>query len=513
MPKKPKLIPLPNRTPTLLLSPTRAFISVTSKSGKGVYASSDTLFKGAIFGRDSLEVAEDVLAFRPKLVKNILCTLASLQGLHSSDFNEEEHGKIVHEYRSLEVDGRPVDDVSKLIFRKLSAVWGGDLKTMAYYGSVDATPLYVRVLCNYADKYSKNVLKTRIQQKDGQPVSLLASMTMAVDWIMDKLANSSSGLLEYHRRNPHGIENQVWKDSREFYVHTNGELANIEQPIASIEVQGLAYDALVLSSQFLPERKRELLQRANQLRDRTVELLWRPQQKYFALGCDHAKDGHLRIIETLAANAAELLDTGFFDELPKQQKQLYITGLASKIMSTDFLTDAGIRSRALSESQLIPFWDYHGSFTTWPKETYDIAKGLRRQGFPLLAKELENRLINLVRKSHSYPEFVYVDEKGRVLTTSPGAHVHGELTLVDSTNKPENIQAWTVSAVLSIMAYRLPGKRPPQPKQETWQSDLEKNILVSLPRVSRLWRSKQLKARYPDYPYRLTKKKNLADTV
>src|SRR5205823_12334056 len=72
----------------------------------------------------------------------------------------------------------------------------------------------------------------------------------------------SSDLLEYRARNPHGIENQVWKDSREFYVHESGEPANHKLPIASIEVQGLAYDALMHASRLLPGKKDELLARA-----------------------------------------------------------------------------------------------------------------------------------------------------------------------------------------------------------------------------------------------------------
>src|SRR5437868_2289161 len=93
--KRIPLVPKP-----VILAPNLALRKVTSKTGKGVYASNDTLFKGAVFGRDSLEVAEDLITVKPKLVQHILMTLASLQGLHSHDVNEEEHGKIVHEYRT-----------------------------------------------------------------------------------------------------------------------------------------------------------------------------------------------------------------------------------------------------------------------------------------------------------------------------------------------------------------------------------------------------------------------------
>lgn len=486
------------------LQPTLALRKVTSKTGKGVYASSDTLFKGAVFGRDSLEVADDLLRIKPRLVQHILLTLASLQGLHSRDISEEEHGKIVHEYRTAIVDGRRLDDMSRHIFRELSSRWGGNEHEMAYYGSIDATPKFVQVVGHYTHVHGHQLMDRAIKRRDGSIAPFRQSVVLATDWLVEKLSDSSSGLLEYHARNPHGIENQAWKDSREFYVHTNGELANHKQPIASIEVQGLAYDALEAAATLLPDRAAELKLHAQKLRDRTIELLWRPKNHYFALGVDHRDDGSIRPIETMTANPATLLSTGFFDYLPTIQHRIYISGLIRNILGTDFLTDAGVRSRSLRESKLIKFWDYHGSFTSWPKETYDVAQGLRKQGFPQLAEQLENRILNVVRKSRNYPEFVYVDSRGRVMAGPPDPRTHGELSLVvDSTNRPESIQAWTVSAVLAISASRTPGKRRKRPPQHEWQIDLEKEVLSHIPHVSPLRGSRELSARYPDYPYSL----------
>src|SRR5690606_14054105 len=133
------------------------------------------------------------------------------------------------------------------------------------------------------------------------------------------------------------------------------------------------------------------------------------------------------------------------------------------------------------------YWDYHGSYVSWPKETYDIAKGLRRQGFPKLAKQLENRLLNVTLRSRSYPEFVYVDEWGRVLASSPSAREHADLIIVDSTNNPESIQAWTVSALYAVVSNRLadrvkltkPSSRP------KWKTALEREIMRNMPHVSK----------------------------
>ncbi|MDB5161153.1 MAG: hypothetical protein JWO96_533 [Candidatus Saccharibacteria bacterium] len=490
------------RTPTLnRMTPSQAMRSVTSKSGLGVYASSDNLFKGAVFGRDSLEVAEDLMPIRGKLVEKILLTLASLQGEVNNADNEEEPGKIIHEYRTSRIDGKPIDENSSKILRRLSERWGGTSTQLAYYGSVDATPLFIRAVHWYTTLYGDSIMNRRIQLRSGHVLPFSAVVDNAVGWVIHKVESSKSGLIEYQRVNPKGIENQVWKDSTEFYVHTNGEVANHKKPISSIEVQAIAYDALRGAAKLLPGREAQANAIAAQLRTRALELLWVPQIDYFALGTDYDEAGNLRLIETVTANPAELLDSTFFDDLPADQTERYIGGITRRIMGTEFLTDAGIRSRSLYEANLVSFWDYHGSYTSWPKETYDIAKGLKRQGLPKLAHELENRLLNVVKSMKSFPEFVYVDYRGRVLGMPNKRETHGELLFVDSSNKPEKVQAWTVSAVVAINSAKR--SRFGGSKHSSWQHKLEKEVLAHIPHVPILKTSKELAARYPAYPYEL----------
>lgn len=492
------------KKPKLLSAPSLALRRIISKSGLGVYASSDRLFKGAVFGRDSLTVAEDLMTRRPELAKRILLALAGLQGLQHHSANEEEPGKIIHEYRTRVVDGRPLSGTPLHIFNELSKRWGGTESTLIYYGSVDSTPHFIRALGVYCQAYGTRILKAQIRLQDGQTATLEDCLGAAVQWLELKLHKSASGLLEYHAHNPQGIANQAWKDSKEFYVHENGRFVNHQRPVASIEVQALAYDGLMAAAQLMPSRSHSFKSAAYRLRDRTIELLWQPDRNYFALGVDYEQEGDLRIITTTTANPASLLNSGFFDELDLRDKQKYVGDIIHNIMGTEFLTDAGVRSRAFSEANLIPFWDYHGSFVSWPKETYDVAKGLRRQGFPELAAQLENRLLNVVRKSRGYPEFLFVDPRGRVLGASSSAHRHTHSILVKSTNVPESVQAWTVSAVLAILASRRLSVRTKKPSQEPWQAELEKEVLVHIPKVPRLRSERALTARYPDYPYRLT---------
>lgn len=490
--------------PKILLPPSVAMRSVTSKSGLGVFASSDTLFKGAVFGRDSLVVAEDLMTLRPLLVRRILLSLARLQGLKHNRANEEEPGKIVHEYRTKVVDGRPLSGKQKEIFEDLAFRWGGSKDTLVYFGSVDATPHFIRTLGAYCSLYGNSIMSHALMRRDGQTVTMQQVMRDALLWLENCLDGSHSGLLEYHARNNEGIKNQAWKDSNEFYVHKNGHMVNHSRPVVSIEVQGLVYDALMAAAAHLPERAEKLRHKAEKLRDITIKTLWDDDKQFFALGTDYDKEGKLRVIKTTTANPASLLNSGFFDKLQKPEITKYVGGTVRNIMGTEFLTDAGVRSRALSEANLIPFWDYHGSYVSWPKETYDVAKGLRRHGFVQLAKQLENRLLNVVRKSRGYPEFLYVDPRGRVLGASSKAHRHTHALRIRSTNVPESIQAWTVSAVLAILADRRPGFRLGKIKPDTWQQDLEKEVLTHIPIVDRLKSARLLKARYPDYPYELS---------
>jgi glycogen debranching enzyme len=490
------------RKPKLFRSPVLALRSVVSKSGKGVYASSDRLFKGAVFGRDSLVVAEDLMTLRPLLARKILLTLASLQGLKHRSANEEEPGKIIHEYRTNVVDDKPLQGVPLQIFNDLSKRWGGSDTELIYYGSVDSTPHFIKALCEYLSFYGPRILGRKITLQDRSTATMYDVLADALNWLESKLGHSKSGLLEYHAHTDESLENQAWKDSKEFYVHENGRFVNHSRPVGSVEVQGLAYDALIAAAEYFPPRSEKLNRTAHRLRDRTIELTWQPERKYFALGIDYTQQGELRVIKTTTANPASLLNSDFFDHLSQEKKRKYISAIVRNIMGTEFLTDAGVRSRALSEANLIPFWDYHGSYVSWPKETFDIAKGLRRHGFPELAKQLENRLLNVVRKSRGYPEFLYVDPRGRVLGASSGAHRHTHSLQIRSSNVPESIQAWTVSAVVAILANRRPGLRIGKNKQESWQEELEKEVLTHIPHVSSL-KSRTLNARYPDYPYEL----------
>lgn len=489
----------------VLILPPLALKSVTAKDGSAVYASSDTLYRDAIFGRDSLEVAEDLMTVKPKLVHNILLSLGRLQGVVYNPANEEEPGKIIHEYRTSTVGRRQITGKQLQIFHELGSKWGGTDEELAYYGSVDATPQFLRTLGTYCLNHGNSILTETVQKRNGEQATMRQIAEASTAWLTSKIAMSQSGLVEYKRINPHGIENQVWKDSSEFYIHEDGRLANHDKPIASIEVQGLAYDGLLAAARLFPEKSQFYTDTAEKLRNRTIELLWREERKYFALGIDYSPSGALCTIETPTANPAELLDTAFFDTLSPGDRRKYISSIAVTILGREFLTKAGIRSRALSAWHLVDHWDYHGSNVTWPKETYDIAKGLRRQGMPKLAHQLlENPLLNIVLESKEYPELIYVDNDGQVMHGAPAKSKHGSVKLINAHIRPERIQAWTVSAVIAILAGRIARKDRKQPQpQEPWQAELEKGILSRMKAVNLHLNPISRRKHYPTIRYKL----------
>jgi hypothetical protein len=138
---------------------------------------------------------------------------------------------------------------------------------------------------------------------------------------------------------------------------------------------------------------------------------------------------------------------------------------------------------------------------------------LRRQGFAKLAAQLENRLLNIIFKTRQYAEFFYVDEHNRILQHAPKQHTRSELFTVDSTNTPERIQAWTVSAVYAIAARRINQtlslrlRRPAKPAG--WQADFEQHLLTKIPLIERNFNPFVLRAQYQIYKYTL---KNQKDT-
>jgi glycogen debranching enzyme len=472
-------------------------------NGRGLYGSGDRLFSYAIFGRDSVTAAQSLLHLRRDMARDIILTLARLQGTVDAPLgprsNEEERGKIHHEHRTLHVDGQRIPPASERLLRELADKWGGDETSLTYYGSADATPLFVRLVARYCSTHGEAILADRVIRRDGSQIPVRESVLAAVTWITAKMDASPLGLVEFHRRNPQGIPFQVWKDSNTSYIHGDGTLANSDAPIAAVEVQGYAYDALLGAAHLFENRAAEWRDRAQTLRENIIRNLWMPAEGYFAMGLDRDSRGRARRIASIASNGALLLDTALFDGLPSAD--LYVTGLVRRICSPEFMTEVGVRCRSLSEGGLVDFQDYHGEWTVWMKETFDIVRGLARQGLPGLACQLGIRVLNAVNVAGAHVEFLYVSPDQRVMYDFRARDVRtAEPEVIIGTNQPEAPITWTVTAALALKAglganHNFLGT-PGAPDEEPWRQALEAEVMDQVPKLIVHRTSEELRTAY-----------------
>lgn len=432
---------------------------IKAPKGYGVFASVGPRIQYGVYGRDSIEVAEDLLPTHQYLVHEILLNLASLQGLHTDDRTEEEPGKIHHEYRRDYFGGQRISRAAQLAIQRMRHIAGYKNKPLLYYGSFDSTPLFIRVVHRYTRLYGTSILGQTVIGKDGVKRTMREHVRMATEWVAGKIAASLWGLFESRPLNPKGLTNQEWEDSNEAYVHIDGEPANSKDGIAAIELQGYAYDALLAAAEIIAidineaEIWRDM---AANIQQHTLAMFWMPKEQYFCTALDrHPKTGKRRQIATLNANGALILDSHLVSSLPTKLRKPYVDGLAAMITSPDFWTPAGVRIRALRHADIIPYADYHGSLVTWPKETYDLAQGFRRNGREALAAKLEDTILESVAQAGEFYEFFLVNRDGHIKyhyrrehPTEPQLHTFRASVL------PEAGQAWTISAVLAIIARR-----------------------------------------------------------
>jgi hypothetical protein len=243
----------------------------------------------------------------------------------------------------------------------------------------------------------------------------------------------------------------------------------------------------------------ELRDRAHALRERVIRDLWMPGEGYFAMGLDRDGGGRPGWIESIASNGALLLDTALFDGLPGADR--YVGGLVRRICSPDFVTEVGIRCRSASEGGLVDFQDYHGEWTVWMKETFDVARGLARQGLPRLARQMGIRLLNAVNVAGAHVEFLYVSPDQRVMYDFRARDPRTtEAEVIAGTNRPEAPITWTVTAALALKWWLgsnrevIGGADPPD--RDPWRQALEAESLDQVPKLAVYRTSEDLRNAY-----------------
>jgi glycogen debranching enzyme len=297
----------------------------------------------ALFGRDSLLSSYMALPLDPSLALGTLQSLARLQGEKVDPTTEEEPGRILHETR---------------FGLDFPLVHGGGT---VYYGTADATPLFV-VLLGELRRWG-----IAAEEVD----ALLPHADRALDWIEQYGDRDGDGFVEYQRMTERGLRNQGWKDSFDGINFADGHLA--ETPIALCEVQAYVYAAYLARAHFAQEAgdaagTERWSRKADDLKRDFNDRFWLEEQGWFAVGLDRDKQP----IDALASNMGHCLWTGLVDE---DKAPL----VAERLLSPELFTGRGIRTLATTMGAYNPMSYHNGS--VWPHDNALIATGLMRYGF------------------------------------------------------------------------------------------------------------------------------------
>ncbi|BCJ60631.1 amylo-alpha-1,6-glucosidase [Micromonospora endophytica] len=314
-----------------------------------------------MFGRDSILTCLQTLPFTPDLSATTLRILAALQGTRFDDFREEDPGRILHEMRYGE-----------------SAAFE-EQPHSPYYGSVDATPLFVVLLDEY-ERWSGDVALVKELEQECR---------RALRWIDDYADLVGNGYIWYERRNTDsGLENQCWKDSWDSISYADGTLPPF--PRATCEVQGYAYDAKMRAARMArefwddPAYAEQLEREARALKERFNRDWWVADGGYYALALD--PDG--RQCDVLSSNIGHLLWSGIVDDDRAEQ-------VAQHLVGERLFSGWGVRTLAEGEIRYNPIGYHNG--TVWPFDTSFCAWGLRRYGFAEEAATIASGILDAAR--------------------------------------------------------------------------------------------------------------------
>lgn len=371
----------------------------------------------ALFGRDSLLTSLMALPLDPSLALGTLETLAGMQGTREDASSEEQPGRILHEVR--------LGATTNL------ALGGGSV----YYGTADATPLFVVVLGELA----------RWGGLPDDHDDLLAAADRALEWVDRHGDRDGDGFVEYERLNEHGLINQGWKDSWDGINFADGSLAHA--PIALCEVQGYVYAAYIARGTLAwmrgdREGARFWSERADALKREFNERFWIPERGYFAVALDRDK----RPVDACASNMGHCLWSGIVDDDKAP-------AVAERLLSPEMFSGWGVRTLGSDMGAYNPASYHNGS--VWPHDNAIIAAGLMRYGF--------------------------VEEADRIISSlfEAADHFGGRLPELfcgfDRDQYPEPIsypascspQAWAAATPLSLLRTRL-RLDPSLPTREVW---------------------------------------------
>ena len=374
---------------------------LTARTDEGLYPHAGVPWFSDPFGRDALIVGLQSLWIAPQIARGVLRYLAANQAAEHDLVNDAAPGKILHEVRLGEM------------------AFTGEIPFRRYYGSHDATPLFVVLAADYWR-----------QTDDLATISAIwPNVERALSWMDTDGDPDRDGFLDYHRQSPDGLVQQGWKDSWDSIFHADGDLA--AGPIALAEVQAYAYAARAGAAEMAARlgdhaRAASLAEQAADLRAAFDEAFWDEELGTYAI----ALDGEKRPCRVRASNAGHALFAGIAlgERAPR---------LADTLMGDASFSGWGIRTLAAGEARYNPISYHNGSI--WPHDNAIVARGLARYGFHDEAARVltgffeASRHLELARLPELFCGFTRRDDEGPTrypVACSPQAWASGAVFML-----------------------------------------------------------------------------------